>query len=262
MNVVVCIKQVPDTEAPIRVQPGGEGIEEIGLSFIMNYYDEHAVEEALRLREAHGGTVTLVCVGPARAADAVRTGLAMGADDAILITDAAMTGADHLAVARVLAAAIARLSWDVILCGRLATDDNAGVTGPALAEYLGAPQATAITRLEIADRSATVAREVEGGMETWRVALPAVFTVERTINEPRYPTLPGIMKAKRKEIKTLDLAGLGLDPREVGGEAARTSVVRLAPPASRSKGRTVDGADADAAAQEIVTFLRDVAKVL
>jgi len=263
VNVVVCIKQVPDTEAPIRIKPDGSGIDETGLNLVMNYYDEHATEAGLRLREQFGGTVTLVSAGPERAKEALRTGLAMGADEAILVTDSALDGADHLGRARVLAAVIKTLSHDVVICGKLSTDDNAAVVGPALAEYLDLPQATAIARLE-ADATgsgAEVHREVEGGVEVLQVPFPAVLTVERSLNEPRYPSLPGIMKAKRKEIKTLSLQQIGLSADEAGRAAARTALVRLASPPKRTGGRVVEG-DADQVVAAIVAFLRDEAKVL
>ncbi|GBD29881.1 Electron transfer flavoprotein subunit beta [bacterium HR32] len=262
MDVVVCVKQVPDTEQPIRVRPDGSGIDDQGLNWILNYYDEHAVEEALRVREKHGGTVTVVCVGPPRAAEAVRTALAMGADEAVHVADPALEGADHLAVARVLARVIGQLRYDLVLCGRLATDDNASVVGAALAEYLGLPQATAISKLQIGDSLATVEREVEGGVELVKVPLPALFTVERTINEPRYPTLPGIMKAKRKEIRTLGLADLGLEPGEVGAQASRVRYTRFEPPPRRQAGQVVTPDSPEEAARVIVRFLQETAKVL
>ncbi len=263
MNVVVCIKQVPDTEAPIRITPGGQGIDDRGLNLVMNYYDEHATEAGLRLREQFGGTVTLIAAGPERAKEALRTGLAMGADEAVLVSDPSLDGADHLAIARVLAAAIAPLSPDVVICGKLSTDDNAAVVGPALAEFLDLPQATAIAVLQMdsAGKVATVHREVEGGMEVLDVPLPAVLTVERSLNEPRYPSLPGIMKAKRKDISQRSLQDLGLDGHGVGREAALTRLQRLDPPPQRKAGRSVDG-DVEEAVAAIVAFLTHEAKVL
>jgi electron transfer flavoprotein beta subunit len=148
------------------------------------------------------------------------------------------------------------------MCGRLATDDNASVVGAALAEYLGSPQATAISKLELRDGAAVVEREVEGGAQTLEVPLPAVFTVERTINEPRYPTLPGIMKAKRKEIKTLTVADLGLGEGEVGASAARTNLVRFEPPPKRQAGEVVTPDGPEEAARLIVKFLQETAKVI
>lgn len=262
MNVAVCIKQVPDTEQPIRVKPDGSGIEEQGINWILNYYDEHAVEEALRVREKAGGTVTVVCVGTARATEAVRTALAMGADEGILVSDPALDGSDHLTIAKVLSKVLGTLQWDLVLCGRLATDDNASVVGAALAEYLGTPQATAISKLELRDGVAVVDREVEGGAQTLEVPLPAVFTVERTINEPRYPTLPGIMKAKRKEIKMLTVADLGFSDDDVGASAARTRLVRFTPPPKRQAGEVVTPDGPEDAARLIVKFLQETAKVV
>lgn len=263
MNIVVCIKQVPDTEAPIRIKPDGSGIDETGLNLVMNYYDEHATEAGLRMREQFGGTVTLLCAGLERAKEALRTGLAMGADEAILVADPALDGADHLGLARVLAAVIRPLAPDVVFCGKLSTDDNAAVVGPALAEYLDLPQATAVAHLE-ADASgagAVVHREVEGGVEVLQVPFPAVLTVERSLNEPRYPSLPGIMKAKRKDIKVVSLQEIGISAGEAGRAAAKTALVHLAAPPKRKAGRMVEG-HADQAVQAIIAFLRDEAKVL
>lgn len=263
MNIIVCVKQVPDTEAPIRIRPDGTGIDETGLNLVMNYYDEHATEAGLRLKEQFGGTVTLMAVGPERTKEALRTGLAMGADEAVLIRDPALEDADHLGIARVLASAIGTLPHDLVICGKLSTDDNAAVVGPAVAEFLDLPQATAIAQLEV-DASGTAAvvhREVEGGVEVLEVPLPALLTVERNLNEPRYPSLPGIMKAKRKEIKTLTLGDLKLDAASVAGAAARSKLMKLVPPPKRQAGRVVE-AEPDKAVSEIVTFLKNEAKVL
>ena len=261
MDIVVCVKHVPDTEAPIRIRADRRGIEEQGLPFVVNYYDEHGVEEALRIKERLGGTVTLVTAGPARAAQALRTGLAMGADTAIHIEDPALDGADHLGVARALAAAIRGQKCDLVICGKLSTDDNAAIVGSALAEYLEFPQATAVTKLELSEGGATAHREVEGAVEVLQVALPAVVTVERSINEPRYPSLPGIMKAKRTPIAVKTLADLGLAPDEAGAASARSEVLGFAPPPQRQAGRVVEG-DPAQIVKELVRFLREDAKVL
>jgi electron transfer flavoprotein beta subunit len=253
MNIVVCIKQVPDTEAPIRIRSDGRGIDESGIAFVMNYYDEHGVEEALRIKERVGGTVTLVTAGPPRAAEALRAGLAMGADSALHIQDPALGDADHLTVARALAGAIGPLSCDLVLCGKLATDDNAAIVGPALAEFLGLPQATAVTKLELGQRTATVHREVEGAVEVLEVPLPAVITVERGINEPRYPSLPGIMKAKRTPI-TVRTAG---DVAPSG----RVELLGLTTPPRRQAGRILDGEPAQVV-KELVRLLHEEVKVL
>jgi len=261
MNVVVCVKYVPDTEAPIRIRADGQGIEASGLPFKLNYYDEHGVEEALRIKERTGGAVTVVTVGPSAAAQALRQGVAMGADAAIHVEDPALDGADHLGVARALAAAIAAQGCDLVICGKLSTDDNAAVVGPALAEFLGFPQATAVTKLELSDGKATVHREGEGAVEILEVAIPAVITVERSINEPRYPSLPGIMRAKRTAIAVKTLGDLGLTLEEAGGVAARTEVLGYAPPPQRQAGRILEGEPAEMV-KELVRLLREEAKVL
>lgn len=258
MKIAVCVKQVPDTEAPIRIRGDGRGIEESGLTFVPNYYDEHAVEEALRIKERAGGTVTLLTAGPARAAEALRAGLAMGADQAVHIQDTALEGADHIVIARALAAAIAPLSCDLVLCGKLATDDNAAIVGPAIAEFLALPQATAVTRLELGQGTARVHREVEGAVEILDVSLPAVITVERGINEARYPSLPGIMKAKRTPLTVRSLADLGL-ASEIG--ASRVELLGLTPPPRRQAGRILEGEPA-AVVKDLVRLLREEAKVL
>ncbi|MDQ7828399.1 MAG: electron transfer flavoprotein subunit beta/FixA family protein [Armatimonadota bacterium] len=262
MEIVVCIKQVPDTEAPIRIRPDGSGIDETGVNLVMNYYDEHATEAALQLRERFGGTVTLVSVGPERAREALRQGLAMGADEAVLVSDPRLARADHLQVARVLAAVIAPRRPDLVICGKLSTDDNAALVGPALAALLDLPQATAVSRLEVAEDAthALVHRELEGAVEVLELPLPALLTVERNLNEPRYPSLPGIMKAKRKEIPVLTLEAAGIDPEALGTPGA--VLERLAPPPARPPGQRVDGQDPDAAVEAIVRYLAETAKVL
>jgi electron transfer flavoprotein beta subunit len=262
VNIIVCVKQVPDTEAPIRIKPDGSGIDEMGLNLVMNYYDEHATEAGLRLKEQFGGTVTLIAAGPERTKEALRTGLAMGADEAMLITDRGFEETDHVGTARVLAAAIKTMPHDLVICGKLSTDDNAGIIGPAVAELLGLPQATAIARLEVeaSGTTALVHREVEGGVEVLEVPLPALLTVERSLNEPRYPSLPGIMKAKRKEIKTLTLADLKVDIAS-GSAGSKSRLTKLVPPPKRKAGRVIEG-DADNAVTEIVNFLKNEAKVL
>jgi electron transfer flavoprotein beta subunit len=257
LNIVVCVKHVPDTEAQVRLRADGRGIEESGLNFVLNYYDEHGVEEALRIKERAGGAVTLVTAGPARAVEGLRAGLAMGADAAIHIQDPALAGLDHVGTARVLAAAIKSVPYDLVLCGKLSTDDNAGIVGPAIAEFLGLPQATAVTKLELGDGKATAHREVEGAVEVLEVRLPAVITVERGINEARYPSLPGIMRAKRTAITVRSLADLGIGTPP----PAHVELLNLTPPPKRQAGRRLEGEPA-AVVHDLVRALREEAKVL
>jgi electron transfer flavoprotein beta subunit len=258
VNIVVCVKHVPDTEAQVRIRADRSGVEESGLNFVLNYYDEHGVEEALRLKERLGGTVTLVTAGPARAVEGLRAGLAMGADAAIHVQDPALAALDHIGTARVLAAAIKPLPCDLVLCGKLSTDDNAGIVGPALAEFLGLPQATAVTKLDLAGEGMAIAhREVEGAVEVLEVKLPAVITVERGINEARYPSLPGIMRAKRTAItaRTLHDLEMSAAPRP------HVEMLGLTPPPQRQAGRRLEGEPA-AVVHDLVRALREEAKVL
>ncbi|HKX17588.1 MAG TPA: electron transfer flavoprotein subunit beta/FixA family protein [bacterium] len=257
MNIVVCVKHVPDTEVPIKIRADGRGVEESGLNHVLNFYDEHGVEEALRIKERFGGTVTLVTAGPSRAVEALRTGLAMGADAAIHIQDPALSSLDHVGTARVLAAAIKPLSADLVLCGKLSTDDNAAVVGPAVAEFLDLPQATAITKLELGEGAATAHREVEGAVEVLEVKLPAVITVERGINEPRYPSLPGIMRARRTAVAARTLADLGIAVPPAG----HVELLNMTPPPKRQAGRRLEG-EAAVIVQDLVRALREEAKVL
>jgi electron transfer flavoprotein beta subunit len=257
VNIVVCVKHVPDTEAQVRIRADARGIEESGLNFVLNYYDEHGVEEALRIKERLGGTVTLVTAGPARAVEGLRAGLAMGADAALHVQDPALASLDHIGTARVLAAAIKSVPCDLVLCGKLSTDDNAGIVGPALAEFLGLPQATAVTKLDLGDGKATAHREVEGAVEVLEVTLPAVITVERGINEARYPSLPGIMRAKRTAVTTRTLADLGISTPP----AAHVELLGLTPPPKRQAGRRLEGEPA-AVVHDLVRALREEAKVL
>ncbi len=261
LNIAVCVKQVPDTEARLSVAADKTRIEEQGISFILNPYDEHAVEEAIRLKEKQGGTVTVFCLGPARAEEAIRTALAMGADKAVHLADAAFGGGDEGTAAAALEKAIAGKSFDLVLAGRLAIDDASGQVGARLAEKLGWPHVTAVTRLAVEGREAVANREIDGGSQVVAVTLPAVITAQRGLNQPRYPKIPDIMKARRKEVAKVTPADLGLSGGEVGGAGAKGKVAGLAPAPGRSAGKVIAGEPADAA-RKVVGLLRDEAKVI
>jgi electron transfer flavoprotein beta subunit len=263
VHAVVCLKQVPDTETRIRVAPGGRDIVRDGVNYQVSPYDEFAIEEALRLREKHGGQVTLVTLGPQKAEDALRFGLSMGADRAIHVKDEALLGADPLGSAAILAAAVGGEAFDLILCGKLAIDDYQEQVGSLLAERLGLPSVSLITKLEVGGdgKRATATRDVEGGREVVEVALPAVFTCQKGLNEPRYPSLPNIMKAKRKPIDVKDAAALGLDAALVGPKGAKVALLELTTPPPRTAGRRIEG-DPAAQAATLVRLLREEAKVL
>ncbi len=260
MNILVFVKRVPDTESKIKIGPDGTSIVEEGLNFIISPYDEYAMEEALRLREAKGGKVTAVTVGGEAALVILRKCLAMGADEAVLVKDPLPETYDGLRTARV----IARLAktrfpdFDLLLFGKQAVgDDNSQV--PAMtAELLGIAQANVVVKLEVEGDRATTWREIEGGQEKVVMGLPAVVSAQKGLNEPRYETLKGIMMAKKKPVPTVTLEELGLAADET---APAVAVVRLEPLAARAAGRVVTGTPEDVARQ-IAEFLHGEAKVI
>jgi electron transfer flavoprotein beta subunit len=256
MNIVACVKQVPDTEAQIKVKPDGSGIEEGGIKWVMNPYDEYGVEEALRLKEKNGGEVTIVTVGPQRAMETIRTALAMGADKGIHICDPAFDGADAYATATALAAAIKGIPHDIIFCGQRAIDDDSGQVGAILAELLGIPQVTVVTKVEFAGSAVKVIRPIEGAQLLIECPFPCLVTAQKGLNEPRYASLPGIMKAKRKPVDVKDAAALGVTV------AANAKVARFIPPPARAAGKIICGGDPAMKAAELARLLREEAKVI
>ncbi len=259
MKIVVCVKQVPDTETRIRIAPDGQGIVEADVNWVVSPYDEFAIEEALRLKERNGGEVVLVGLGPERVQSALRNGLAMGADAALHLKDAAFDGADTLATARALAAAVKTLApFDLVLTGQQGVGgDNAQIPG-LLAELLDLPQVTVAVKIEVSGASARVEREIEGAHETWETSLPAVISAQKGLNEPRYASLKGIMAAKKKSIQVLDAAALGLSPDEL---RPRVVLRALELPPARAAVRMIEG-DAAAQARELVRVLHEEAKVI
>jgi len=265
MNIIVCMKQVPDTEAQIRVKPDGSGIVDSDIKFVMNPYDEYGVEEALLLKEKFGGgTVTIVCLGPERAIEAIRTGLAMGADKAVHLDDPAFEGGDAFSTAKALAAAIKGMECDLVFCGKQAIDDDLAQVGPALAEIMGIPQIVVVTKVEVSEdgKKAKVNRQIIGGEEIIEVPLPAVLTAQKGLNEPRYASLPGIMKAKKKEVKSIKVADLGLDPNDVGKAGAKTQILKMYSPPQREAGKIIEGETAEETAPKLAKLLREEAKVI
>jgi electron transfer flavoprotein beta subunit len=263
VNVIVCMKQVPDTETLIKVKPDGSGIATEDIKYVMNPYCEFAVEESLKIKEKFGGQSILVTMGPAKAVEALRTGLAMGVDRSIHLNDPAFEGADGLATAKALAEAIKKEPFDLILCGKQAVDDDMAQVGQSLAEFLNLPHVTLITKLEISadTKKAKVQRDVEGTKETIEVNLPAVFTCQKGLNEPRYASLPGIMKAKKKEVKPFNLATLGLPADQVGAAGSKVKILKYSAPPSRPPGKIVTGEVLEAA-QKLVKLLREEAKII
>ncbi len=263
MNILVCMKQVPDTAIAIKLDAEQKSIDRSEITYVVNPFDEYAIEAGLQLKEEYGGEVTLVTMGPDRADEALRTGLAMGADKGVHISDPALEGSDTLVTAKVLAAAIKGLPYDIVLCGKVATDDNTGQVGPALAELLGIPHISGATTLEVDDaaKKATATREVEGGFMRMEVPIPAVITAEKDLNAPRYPSLPGIMKAKTKPVDKKDVASLGMDPSSVGLAGSRIQPMGMSLPPEREAGRIIEG-EAEEAAKELARLLRAEVKIL
>jgi electron transfer flavoprotein beta subunit len=259
MKILVAVKQVPDTATQVKIGSDSRAIDTTGITWIVSPYDEFAVEEALRIKEKRGqGEVVAVTLGPDRAKEALRSCLAMGCDRAIHVNDPAWAGADTLVTARALAAVVKQEAPELVLCGRQAIDDDMGAVPAQLAEVLGWPSAYWIMEETIdADaKSVRAARQVEGGLEVFDVPLPAVLSAQKGLNEPRYPTLKGIMGAKKKEIKDVKAADLGL---EAG--AAELTMVGLEPLPPRPPGRVIQG-ELPAAVKELVRALREEAKVI
>ena len=263
MKIVVLVKSVPDTESKIKITADGSGIDATGLKYVMNPYDEFAVEEGIRIRERlkDDTTVVAIALGPDRVVDVLRTALAMGADDAIHVSDPAFEGGDALASARVLAEVIRPLGADLILGGKQGIDHDAAQTIPAIAEFLGVAQALIVTELKIDGRTATARRRVEGGDELVELTLPAAVTCEKGLNEPRYASLPGIMKAKKKEIRKVGLADVKLEAGRVGAAGAASRLVRYHALPERPPVKMIAG-DAAQQAKELARLLREEAKVI
>lgn len=260
MKIVVCVKQVPSSEARIVIDADNTGIRLDEVEMVVNPYDEYAVEEALRIREARGGgEVIIATVGPEKAQTEIRKCLAMGADRGVIVQDEAFLGGDGLGTARILADVIRALEPDLVLCGKLSIDVESDLVGVALAEQLGWAHASLVTKIEwTGDRQARVHREIEGGAELVEISLPAVLTAEKGLNEPRYASLKGIMAAKRKPI---EVVRPNASPDEVNAAAAGVRTVSLAPPPARTGGKKFAD-EVEVAVPRVVELLRTEAKVL
>jgi electron transfer flavoprotein beta subunit len=264
MRIAVCIKQVPDTEARLRVRRDGKWLDEEDLPFVLNESDEYALEEGLTLAEKTGGEVVVFSLGPERVREALRKALALGAARAVHLAGPAFAGGDALATGRALAAALGREPFDLVLTGSQSDDVGYGSTGSVIAGYLGWPHAWLVMGVEVEEggKSARVTREMESGMnELFRLALPAVLEIQAGINHPRYASLKGIMAAKKKEIAELSPADLGLEPGEVGAAGSRLEILSVAFPESAGGAQMLEG-DADTAARALVEKLQKEARVL
>jgi electron transfer flavoprotein beta subunit len=248
VKILVPVKRVPDPATTIRVLPDGSGIATDNVKFVINPFDEIAIEEGLRLKEKHTGEVVLLSIGQTTWQEQLRTGLAMGADRAILVKNEQPL--DSLAIARVMAKIVEDEKPDLVVIGKQAIDDDSNQVGQMLAEMLGWPQATFASKLEIADGKCTVVREADGGLQTIAFGLPAVITTDLRLNEPRYASLPGIMKARKKPLKEVAVDSLGVDL------APKLKIKTLKAPEKRQAGRKVGSVE------ELVAVLHTEAKVI
>jgi electron transfer flavoprotein beta subunit len=252
MKIAVCVKHVPDAAATKRIDPGTKRLDRSGEG-ALNSFDANAVEEALRIRDASGdGEVVVVSMGPEKAMDSLRKALAMGADRAVLITDEAAAGSDLVATSRVLAAALERESADIVLFGQQASDADGAVLWAAVADRLRRPLISQVAELTVDEGKARGKRQTEFGYDVIEAPLPAVIAVSDAINEPRYPSLKGIMGAKKKPTDTLSLADLGV---EAGESGSKTSVLALGDPPVRGDSQKIE--DDGSGAEKIVAFLAE-----
>ena len=257
MKIAVLLKQTFDTEAKVTIDSNGQ-ISRQGVSLIINPYDEYAVEEALRLKEKNSGEVTVISAGAPEAQDALRQALAMGADKAVLVTGEVLTGGDEYTAAVALARALGTLEFDLVLAGWRAIDDGSSQVAVRVAELLGLPQVNVVTKLEVEGGKVTATREMEGGSEVVEVPLPAVITAQKGLNEPRYPSMKGIMQAKKKPMQKLSLADIGLGDAQA---APKVRAMSYFLPSPRAAGKAIPG-EAPDAARELCRLLREEAKII
>ena len=262
MKIAVCIKQVPDTEARLRVGKDGRWIDEEDLPFVINESDEVALEEALQIAEKQGGEVVVFSLGPERVREALRKALALGAGRAVHLRHEAFAGGDAIATGRALAAAIRREACDLVLTGSQSDDNGYGATGTVVAGFLDWPHAWLVMGVEVEEgaKSLKVTREMESGLsEVFRLALPAVLEVQAGLNHPRYASLKGIMSAKKKEIAELGPGDLGLSDAEVGLAGSRLEVLSVGFPEASAGAQILSGDDAG---KELVSKLKNEARVI
>jgi len=256
MNIFVTIKRTFDTEEKIVVT--GNEIDDSGAEFVMNPYDEYAVEEAILLRDKHGGEVTVITVGDEEAEKELRTALAMGVDKAVLIENEDIEHTDSATTALLLSSYLKDQPYDLIIGGNVSIDNSSGQVGPRVAEQLGIRQVTTITNIDIHNEKAVIVRDVEGDEETIEVSLPVLVTAQQGLNEPRYPSLPGIMKAKKKPIETISLDDLGIDEEEA---EAKTAVLDVFLPPAKQAGERIVGEPVEQVKQ-LISFLTTKEKVI
>ncbi len=263
MKILVFIKQVADTEARIFVKSDHKSLE-IENKYTMNFFDEFALEEAIRLKEKLKESQVAVCTyGPKRAIEVLRTAIAMGADQAFLLDDTGLDGDDPLIAAKILSGFARHEGFDFILCGRQAIDDESSIVGVMAAELLGIPHVSTITKLEVIEPTKVkVESDIEGGKETVEVQLPALFTVQKGINEPRVPMITGVMKAMKATIPTIDPSSIGVARDAVEPRAAKTSVLTYETPQARPPVKFIEGETPQDKVHSLIKALKEEVKVL
>lgn len=257
MDVIVCVKHVPETaEAELKIDASGKAVEKIGLVYDINEWDDYALEEAVRIREKQGGSVTAITIGPDDSDSTLRKCLARGADKAIRLADPKFEGSDGYAIAKILHSVIKTMQYDLVLTGMQAGDDGSAMVGPILAQLLGIPHATMVKKLELGTGTAKANRELEGGLEEQvEVKLPALFSVQTGINEPRYVSIMGIRKAMQKEIKIMSLADTGLSENDVGLAGSWLKIEKLYVPPVEKQAEFLKGTP-DEMATKIAEILK------
>ena len=251
MDVIVCVKHVPETaEAELKIDASGKAVEKTGLVYDINEWDDYALEEAVRIREKQGGSVTAITIGPDDSDSTLRKCLARGADKAIRLADPKFEGSDGYAIAKILHSVIKTMQYDLVLTGMQAGDDSSAMVGPILAQLLGIPHATMVKKLELGTGTAKANRELEGGLEEQvEVKLPALFSVQTGINEPRYVSIMGIRKAMQKEIKIMSLADTGLSENDVGLAGSWLKIEKLYVPPVEKQAEFLKGTPDEMAAK-------------
>ena len=253
MNIVVLVKQVPDSSSERSLRESDKTVDRDSASLVINEMDEYAIEEALKLREAHGGEVTVLTVGPDKATESIRKALSMGPDKAVHVSDEAIHGSCAVQTSKVLAKALGTLEWDLVISGAESTDGQVSAVPAMLAERLGVAQLTGARKLDVEGSTFTIERQTDDGYQVVQAAAPAVVSVWDTINEPRYPSFKGIMQAKSKPVTTLTLAELGIGAEEVGLANATSEVVEFAPRPPKAAGVKVS--DEGDGGTKLVEFL-------
>jgi len=258
MNIIVCIKQVPNT-TDVKIDPVTNTLIRDGVESVINPFDAYAIEEGVRLRERFGGKVTVITMGPPQAENALKEAISLGCDEAVLVSDRKFAGSDTWATSYTLSCAIKKIgSFDIILCGKQASDGDTAQVGPGISTHLDIPQVTYVKKIEeVANSKARVERMTEEGYDILETPIPCLFTVVKEINTPRLPSLKGMMRAKSAKISKWNAEDIGADPKDIGLEGSPTRVVKIFTPPPRKGGEMLKGDKADIA-KELVELLKDI----